>query len=144
MKESARDGLKFLRRHSDARGWVFEILRLPEIGIRRLGQIFLTAAFPGQTKGNHYHKRKREWFCVVSGSGEMMMRRIGEGTEEGEDEEGETEVIRLEASTPAVLEVKPFWAHALKCVSKDPLLAVVYVEEVFDENDSDTYDYFLC
>ena len=57
----------------DNRGWLAEILRVEDSGPHQFGQIIITVAYPGQTKGNHYHMRKREWYCVIKGKAKLTV-----------------------------------------------------------------------
>ena len=51
--------------HEDVRGWLFEIAsaRAPF----KVRQLYAVGVAPGQTRGEHFHKRKTELFAVVSG-----------------------------------------------------------------------------
>ena len=57
-----------LDKKSDERGWLIEVLggELPE-GCREFGQLHVSVAYPGKIRGNHYHTRKVEWFCIPAG-----------------------------------------------------------------------------
>ena len=59
-----------LDKKSDERGWLIEVLggTLPE-GCEEFGQLHVSVAYPGKVRGNHYHTRKVEWFCVPTGTG---------------------------------------------------------------------------
>jgi UDP-2-acetamido-2,6-beta-L-arabino-hexul-4-ose reductase len=59
--------------HRDARGALFEILRLAGGG-----QIFFSTTKPGVVRGNHFHSRKVEWFCVLRGEAAIRLRRVGD------------------------------------------------------------------
>lgn len=136
--------IKPINKISDMRGWVYEILKF-DSKENNIGQIFLTAAYPGKTKGNHYHTRKREWFCVVSGKGEMKLVNVKEcpaDTAAGNPKKSST-TVTLDAENPSIIEVQPYWAHSLTSVSSEPLLAVVIADEVFNPDDADTYEYFV-
>ena len=45
----------------DSRGWLAEIIQSEDVGKKRFGLLLITTAHPGQVKGNHYHKKKKEW-----------------------------------------------------------------------------------
>ncbi|MDI6809222.1 MAG: hypothetical protein QME66_09610 [Candidatus Eisenbacteria bacterium] len=119
-------------RHTDVRGWVYEVLRPEDVTKERFAQIFVTGALPEKTKGNHYHRRKTEWFSVVHGKGEMTLTNV---------DTGEISTVMMSADEPLVLKVIPGLAHALKNVDDVPLIAIVYVDEPFNPNDTDTFDH---
>ncbi len=64
---------------SDERGWLFELLRGEWLEKhKQFGQFHISVAYPGKVRGNHYHTRKVEWFCVPVGTGLLLwrMRRL--------------------------------------------------------------------
>lgn len=115
----------------DDRGWVTEILRNDQLmENKEFGQIYVTTAHPGVIKGNHYHKRKTEWFCVIKGSGLLALRDISTG---------EYEEIPLSDNNISVVSFSPNIAHGIKNVGTDMLYLIAYIDEQFDANDPDTY-----
>ena len=113
---------------------MFELLRLAEVPGRGPGQLFVTMAHPGQSKGHHYHTRKTEWFCVVSGSGEMIVQDV---------ETGERDQVSVSADEPVILKIESGLAHALYNSGTTPLVSLVYVDEVYDPSDDDTHPHRL-
>jgi len=126
------DLIKRPTRHADIRGWVYEVLRPEDVTKERFAQIFVTGALPGKTKGNHYHRRKTEWFAVIYGKGEMTLTNV---------DTGEISTVMMSADEPLVLKVIPGLAHALKNIDNVPLIAIVYVDESFNPNDTDTFEH---
>ena len=118
------------KRFDDERGSVYEMLRLPDLAARHDGQLFVTTARSGQSKGHHYHSRKTEWFCVVAGSGEMVLEDV---------ETGERDQIAVSADDPLVLKIEPGLAHALRNSGTTLLISIVYADETYDPLDEDTY-----
>jgi len=116
----------------DSRGRVFEILRREQLTPTAFGQIYVFTAAPGAVKGNHFHRRKMEWFCVVAGEGELDLYEVEGGR-------GETFVMR--ALEPAVVRIPPGVAHSMVNTGVDELVVLAYVTEPFDPNDTDTYPY---
>ena len=114
---------------NDERGWLAEILRREELGDRcEFGQFLVTTARPGVIKGNHYHERKREWFCVIKGKGKLVLE--GDGFRE--------EIVMGEENMVTVA-VPPGVAHALVNVGDEMLYALIYTDEPFDPDDPDTF-----
>ena len=74
-----------LDKKSDERGWLIEVLggELPE-GCEEFGQLHVSVAYPGKVRGNHYHTRKVEWFCVPAGQGLLLLK---------DQETGETQEV---------------------------------------------------
>jgi dTDP-4-dehydrorhamnose 3,5-epimerase-like enzyme len=122
------------RRFDDERGFVYEVLRFSETTGQDRGQVFVTAAYPGQSKGHHYHTRKTEWFCVVSGEGEMVVEDVASGARDA---------VAVTAATPQVLRILPGLAHALRNSGSTTLLSLVYVDEAYDPSAPDTHPHRL-
>ena len=77
--------VKILDIKKDDRGWFAEIVRREDVNHpdKPLGQMYVTTANPGQTKGKHYHTRKTEWFCVIKGKG--LLTLVDLNTKEKQD-----------------------------------------------------------
>ena len=102
-----------VKKNIDKRGELVVFLRNRELSRsgKNFGQIyFITFNGKGVVRGNHYHKKWREWFGIVTGS----------ATVELEDVITKEHVsLRLDAqhSTYLRLEIGPNIAHAFKSLS---------------------------
>ena len=110
---------------TDDRGSLFEIVK-EEKG----SQIFFSTTKPGIVRGNHYHTRKQEKFCVVKGEAIIRLRRIGTD-----------KVIEYQVSgeKPVVVEMPIFYTHNIENVGTGELCTLFWTNELFDPNDSDTF-----
>ncbi len=122
--------VKKLEVHKDDRGWLAEILRPEDVGGSPFGQILVTTAHPGQIKGNHYHRRKREWYCVVAGRGKLTVtdRKTRETVEL---EMGERNMVSVEIPVGSL--------HAIMNIGSDEMYLLAYTDEPFNPSDPDTY-----
>ena len=116
------------KRH-DARGWLAEILRAGQDIPAQAGQLYVTAARPGITKGHHYHTRKTEWFCVVQGEGRLELEEMATG---------HRQAIEMSQARMVRVTIPPGVGHAITNTGTGLLLLLVYVNEVFDPQDPDT------
>ena len=114
----------------DNRGAFFEVLRKGHIDGGDFGQIYVTTAYPGQVKGNHYHKRKVEWFCVIKGEGELVLK---------DKMTGEQETIKMGEGNMVVVKIPTNVLHAIKNIGENILYLLAYISEPYNEEDSDTY-----
>lgn len=114
----------------DSRGWLAEIIRPEDVGYEKFGQILISTALPGKTKGHHYHTRKREWYCVIQGTGLLTVtdRTSGEKTE-----------MVLRDSDMTLVEIPTGFLHALENTGDRELVLLAYLDESFDPNDPDVY-----
>src|SRR3989344_5552664 len=89
----------------DDRGWLAEIIRPEDVGFEKFGQILITTALPGKIKGKHYHKRKKEWYCVIKGNGLLTIqdRKTGEKNE-----------MELRADNLMLVEIPIGYLHSLE------------------------------
>ena len=120
-----------LDKKSDERGWLIEVLggELPE-GCEEFGQLHVSVAYPGKVRGNHYHTRKVEWFCVPAGQGLLLLK---------DQETGETQEVIMGVNNLKTIKIQPGTIHAIKNIGEDDMVLIVYANESFDPDDPDTY-----
>ena len=111
--------------HTDARGHLFEIMRLAGGG-----QILFSTTKPGAIRGNHFHSRKVEWFCVVRGEAVIKIRRVG--TNRGRE-------FRVSGAKPEFISIPPLHTHQIENVGTDDLLTMFWCNEAFSPADPDTF-----
>lgn len=110
---------------SDERGNLIEIFKIPEVG-----QIFYSTSRPGIVRGNHYHTRKREWFCVVDGEGFIRMRNR---------DTQEIREFKVSGKRPEVIEMLVNWTHSIQNIGSGEMKLIVRSSEVFNPKDPDTF-----
>ena len=110
---------------TDDRGGLFEVVKED-----KGSQIFFSTTKPGIVRGNHYHTRKQEKFCVVKGEAVIRLRRIGTG-----------KIIEYKVSgdKPVVVEMPIFYTHHIENVGSGELCTLFWTNELFNPNDSDTF-----
>ena len=114
-------------RHEDARGFLQKILTASQCeGRVPQGEVYVTAARPGEAKGNHFHRRMGEWFAVVQGSGALQLR---------DPDTGARREIELAASNPRTVYVPAGLAHAVVNTGEDTLICVAWAEGEHDPTD---------
>jgi len=118
-----------LKKHEDARGYLVEIIRKDEIA-EDIGQIHFSVSKPGAVRGNHYHNRKVEWFCVVKGKALLVLEDINSG---------EKHELVLSGADPQLVKVFPGVVHAIRNAGNNVMYLIVANNEVFNPADPDTY-----
>jgi UDP-2-acetamido-2,6-beta-L-arabino-hexul-4-ose reductase len=111
--------------HTDARGQLFEILRLAGGG-----QIFFSTTRPGVIRGNHFHSRKVEWVCVVRGQAMIRIRRVGDSR---------SREYRVSGGKPEFISIPALCTHQIENVGSDDLLTMFWTNEIFQPGDPDTF-----
>lgn len=115
-----------LKTNSDERGTFTELVKT--LGN---GQFSVNISKPGVTKGQHWHNTKWEFFIVVSGKALIRERKIGTD-----------EVISFEVSGEEIKAVHmlPGYTHNIINLSEmEPLITLMWANELFDPNRPDTY-----
>ena len=115
-----------LKMNVDERGSFTELLRT-----HSCGQVSVNISKPGITKGRHWHNTKWEFFMVVSGIGQINMRKVGTD-----------EVLSFKVSGEKIeaVHMLPGYTHEIINLSdtKD-LVTVMWCNECFDPQRPDTY-----
>ncbi len=110
---------------TDNRGFLFEMVKE-----KNGGQTFFSSTHLGILRGGHYHTRKIERFCVISGEASIKIRKIFT-----------SEVIEYKVSgnKPVYVDMPVYYAHSIENIGKGEMLAVFWVNEIYDPKDSDTF-----
>ena len=94
------------------------------------GQIYLSVAKHGAVKGNHYHKKKTEWFCVIKGKGELLLMDVMS-----------EEKIRMVLSDTDMqcIKIPQNTFHAIKNIGKGDMYLLAYIDKEYNPAEPDTY-----
>lgn len=111
--------------HSDERGVFVEMLKTPDCG-----QFSYFTAYPGITRGGHYHHSKTEKFLIVKGRARFKFRHIITN---------ETFEIDTSAEKGEIIETVPGWTHDITNIGDDEMVVMLWANEVFDNMKPDTY-----
>ncbi len=109
----------------DPRGRFVEIFKLPG-----LGQISYSTTKPGITRGNHYHIRKQEKFCLIEGQAKICLRNR---------QTQETKEYLVSGDEPEIIEMIIGWTHNIKNVGEAEMKLLIFTNEIFDPQDPDTF-----
>ncbi|MHC5184653.1 MAG: polysaccharide biosynthesis C-terminal domain-containing protein, partial [Planctomycetota bacterium] len=121
----AADWERNLILNTDDRGSFVEVFKL-ESG----GQVSFSTTKPGITRGDHYHVRKNEKFCVVSGAASIKLRRIG------------TDKIieyKVSGDKPSWVEMPIYYTHNISNIGESELVTLFWINEHFNPEDPDTF-----
>jgi UDP-2-acetamido-2,6-beta-L-arabino-hexul-4-ose reductase len=111
--------------HADKRGNLFEIIQALSGG-----QVFFSVTNKGVIRGEHYHSRKIERFCVVKGRACIRLRRIGTN---------EVHEYNVDAARPGFVDIPIFYTHNIENTGQEDLHTIFWCNEIFDQADPDTY-----
>ncbi len=114
-----------LKMNIDDRGSFTEFIRT-----EAHGQVSVNISKPGITKGNHWHHTKNEKFLVVSGTGIIRFRRIGDN-----------QVIEYHVSGAKleVIDIPTGYTHNIENLGDTDMVTIMWANEPFDPDKPDTY-----
>jgi UDP-2-acetamido-2,6-beta-L-arabino-hexul-4-ose reductase len=111
--------------YNDSRGVFVEMLKT-----RDSGQISFFTAYPGVTRGGHYHHSKTEKFLVIKGKAKFRFRHtLTQKLHE----------VFTSGNKPEIVETTPGWTHDITNVGDDELIVMLWANEIFDRDYPDTY-----
>jgi UDP-2-acetamido-2,6-beta-L-arabino-hexul-4-ose reductase len=110
--------------HGDTRGVFVEMLKT-----RDSGQFSFFTAYPGVTRGGHYHHSKTEKFLVINGRARFRFRNII--TEEFHS-------LETSGDKPQIVETIPGWSHDITNIGDENLIVMLWANEIFNRDRPDT------
>jgi UDP-2-acetamido-2,6-beta-L-arabino-hexul-4-ose reductase len=123
--------VKTLDVKKDERGWLAEVIRKEElVRGKEFGQFMMTTAYPGYVKGNHYHTRKYEWYCVLKGEAKLALVDINSG---------EREELLLNENQLKTVRIPPHVSHAIENIGTEMMYLLIYIDEPYNDKDPDTF-----
>jgi UDP-2-acetamido-2,6-beta-L-arabino-hexul-4-ose reductase len=111
-------------RYADPRGEFVEMLKTPDTG-----QFSYFTAFPGVTRGEHYHHSKTEKFLVLKGTALFGFRHIITG---------EAHELVVRGGEGQIVDTVPGWTHNITNVGEEEMIVMLWANEIFDRDRPDT------
>jgi UDP-2-acetamido-2,6-beta-L-arabino-hexul-4-ose reductase len=108
----------------DERGVFAEMLKTIDSG-----QFSFFTAGLGVTRGGHYHHSKTEKFLVIKGTARFRFRHIISN---------ESYEIIVNSNKLSVVDTAPGWAHDISNIGDDDLLVMLWSNEIFNKDNTDT------
>lgn len=111
---------------ADARGTLFETVR----SHGGTGQAFMSTTVPGATRGDHYHLRKIERFCVVKGQARINLRRLYG-----------TDVVSfdVDGDAPGFVDMPTMWVHNIENTGSTELVTMFWTDQLLDPVSPDQF-----
>jgi UDP-2-acetamido-2,6-beta-L-arabino-hexul-4-ose reductase len=114
-----------VQQHEDERGMFVEMLKTPNAG-----QFSFFTAYPGVTRGGHFHHSKTEKFLVIKGDACFRFRHMLTG---------EYYELHTSGEQSEIVETVPGWSHDVTNVGNDDLICMLWANEIFDRDNPDTF-----
>ena len=109
----------------DARGSFEELYKS-----KKWGQISDNVAYPGITKGGHYHTYKREIFYTVIGESEIKQRDV---------KTNDMIVNRVSGDKPEPIDIRVGYTHQITNIGKENSHTIMWISEIYNPETHDTY-----
>ena len=97
---------------------------------KKYGQISDNVAYPGITKGGHYHTYKKEIFYTVIGKSLIRQRKVGKD---------DIEEYYVDGSCPNRVKIKVGYTHEITNIGSENTHTLMWISEVYDDKTADTY-----
>ena len=110
---------------SDARGSFEELYKS-----KKWGQISDNVAYPGITKGGHYHTYKKEIFYTVIGESEIIQRNI---------KNDDMIIDKVSGDKPNPIWIKVGYTHQITNIGKNNSHTIMWISEIYNPETHDTY-----
>ena len=97
---------------------------------KKWGQISDNVAYPGITKGGHYHTYKKEIFYTVIGQSEIKQRDV-------KTNEMITDVV--DGNNPNPINIRVGYTHQITNIGKVNTHTIMWISEIYNPETHDTY-----
>ena len=124
-----------LRVIPDERGYLMEMLRSDWPEFEKLGQVYITAVYPGVVKGWHYHRIQTDHFICVAGMAKVVLY----DGREGSPTQGELNEFFMGHLNPILLKIPSGVMHGFKGISQETALLVNVPTELYNYDNPDEY-----
>ena len=112
-------------KHGDERGVFVEMLKTKDSG-----QFSYFTAYPGITRGGHYHHTKTEKFLVIKGKALFKFKNLVTD---------EFYQLETRGDNPTIVETVPGWTHDITNIGDEEMIVMLWANEIFDREKPDTY-----
>jgi UDP-2-acetamido-2,6-beta-L-arabino-hexul-4-ose reductase len=116
-----------VQKHEDPRGMFVEMLKTPDCG-----QFSFFTAYPGITRGGHYHHSKTEKFLVIKGHALFRFKHM---------QTDELYELKTSGQHPQIVETIPGWAHDITNIGEEDMVVMLWANEKFEKQRPDTISY---
>lgn len=114
-----------LEEHRDNRGLFCELVRTKEAG-----QVSVSTTNPKVVRGGHYHHTKMERFIVIKGKAKIKFEHVITH---------ETYEFEVSGDKLQYVTIPVGYQHSINNVGNEELILILWANELFDPNKTDTY-----
>mgnify|MGYP003117062413 FL=1 len=119
------DRIVTMDNHLDDRGYLSETIKT-----NAGGQSFFSTTKPGYIRGQHFHMRKLERFCVLKGEAEINLRKLGDD---------KIITYKVSGDKTQYIDMPLFYTHNITPHNDEEIITLFWQNELLDKEDTDTY-----
>lgn len=125
--------IKSLKRFSDDRGYLSEVIKEGEETFIQVKQTTYTESYPGVIKAFHWHNNQTDVWFVVKGEAQIVLydKRQGSPTHD------ETQVVYAGESNPAIILIPPGVAHGYRVLGSKKVGLLYHTDQAYNPSDPD-------
>jgi len=127
--------MKPLRRITDDRGWLMEIMRSDWPEFERFGQTYLTTCKPGVVKAWHYHKTQWDHFVVIKGSALVGLY----DSREDSPTHGILQEVEVWENDPKLVKIPPLVYHGFTPLDENEIWIVNTPTQLYNYENPDEH-----
>ena len=127
--------VKKLKRITDDRGYLMELLRSDWPEFEAFAQSYLTACYPGVVKGWHYHRVQWDHFVCIQGSAKVALY----DPRQESSTKGYINEFRVSLSHPLLIKIPPLVYHGFTAEGDRPTPIVNFPTELYNYDEPDEY-----
>ena len=113
--------------HKDNRGWVANLAEYATEQGHRIENIHIASIKPGEIRGNHWHKKQKEWILVFGGKGIFSWK-----------EDGGIRKQKIEFGSQFLFEVEPGCSHAMKNIDDKDIYLCAFTDSKYNFQNPDS------
>ncbi len=118
-----------VKKFIDERGKLSELLKS-----KIQGQVFFSTTTPQSIRGNHFHTKRIERFCVLQGKALISMRKVGAK---------KIKDFIISGEDYAVIDMPIWYTHNLKNIGEEDLICAFWMNDILDEVEQDDTNFLL-
>ncbi|MEM2890544.1 MAG: dTDP-4-dehydrorhamnose 3,5-epimerase family protein [Candidatus Hadarchaeum sp.] len=126
---------KKLRKISDERGWLMEIMRSDWDLFEKFGQVYITTAYPDVVKAWHMHKCQKDNLACIKGKVKLVLYdgRVGSRTK------GEINEFTLDEENPMLVKIPEEIWHGFKAMGQEMAMVINVPTALYNYEKPDEY-----
>jgi len=113
--------------HEDNRGWVANLAEYATKQGYRIENIHIASIKPGEIRGNHLHKKQKEWILVFGGKGIFSWK-----------EQEKIKEQEIESGSQFLFEVEPGCPHAMKNIDNKDIYLCAFTDNKYNFKNPDS------